>query len=83
MIGDAIGCHSKLRENPIAWKRPCYLIADGPQLINETKREVYGPGHNPRCADCCSEASAVEQMGRDPRDMWRAAAWIATACGCA
>jgi hopanoid biosynthesis associated radical SAM protein HpnH len=71
--------------NPLGWKRPCYLLTDGhyagfEELMRETPWDSYGPGRDPRCADCkvhCRfEASAVEQLGRTPRDLWRTARWM-------
>jgi hopanoid biosynthesis associated radical SAM protein HpnH len=70
--------------NPRGWKRPCYLITDShcatfAELMAETPWERYGPGRDPRCADCkvhCGfEASAVEQIGRNPRELLRAVQW--------
>jgi hypothetical protein len=70
--------------NPLGWKRPCYLITDGycasfEQLMRETSWESYGPGRDPRCADCrvhCGfEASAVEQIAGTPADLWSAVRW--------
>ncbi len=77
---------STVTRNPIGWKRPCYLITDGhcesfSELIKDTAWDDYGPGRDPRCADCrvhCGfEASAVEHMGGSIRDLWQTAAWIA------
>jgi hopanoid biosynthesis associated radical SAM protein HpnH len=74
--------------NPLGWKQPCYLITDGhcssfAELMAGTRWESYGPGRDPRCADCkvhCGfEASAVEQIGRNPAEMWRALRWTAAA----
>lgn len=70
--------------NPKGWKRPCYLITDGHcqsfrELMDETPWEKYGAGNDPRCANCmvhCGfEASAIEEMGRSPADLWRTVKW--------
>ncbi len=70
--------------NPLGWKRPCYLLTDGycpsfEDLMRETPWDRYGPGRDPRCADCkvhCGfEASAVKQLGRTPRDLWHTVRW--------
>ncbi len=58
---------------PQGWKRPCYLLTDGysrtfRELMDETDWERYGPGRDPRCANCLVhsgfEASAVLAMSR-------------------
>jgi hopanoid biosynthesis associated radical SAM protein HpnH len=73
--------------NPLGWKRPCYLITDEycasfEELMRETCWQSYGPGRDPRCADCkvhCGfEASAVEQIARRPKDLWSAVRWMLT-----
>jgi hopanoid biosynthesis associated radical SAM protein HpnH len=70
--------------NPRGWKRPCYLITDGhaasfQELMEETPWEAYGPGHDPRCANCmvhCGfEASAIDALTRHPSDLWRTLTW--------
>lgn len=43
--------------NIFGWQRPCYLLDDGyaatyRELLETTDWEKYGPGANPRCADC-------------------------------
>ena len=43
--------------NPRGWKGPCYLITDQhhktyQELLDSTSWEKYGPGNDPRCADC-------------------------------
>ncbi len=43
--------------NLFGWQKPCYLIEDGHagsyrQLMEETDWNRYGPGRDPRCADC-------------------------------
>jgi hopanoid biosynthesis associated radical SAM protein HpnH len=70
--------------NPRGWKRPCYLITDGHcssfrELMEETPWEEYGPGNDPRCANCmvhCGfEASAVGEVTRSPSNLWRTLKW--------
>ena len=52
----------------LGWQRPCYLMADGyassyRELIETTDWDAYGPGKDPRCANCMAhcgyEPSAV------------------------
>jgi hopanoid biosynthesis associated radical SAM protein HpnH len=48
------GCPTR---NVQGWKKPCYLMTDGHydtfnELMEDTKWENYGPGKDPRCADC-------------------------------
>ena len=43
--------------NPRGWKGPCYLITDEhhasyQDLVDNTDWSKYGPGNDPRCADC-------------------------------
>ena len=43
--------------NPRGWKGPCYVITDNHydsyrEMIDKTPWEKYGPGNDPRCADC-------------------------------
>ena len=68
---------------PQGWKQPCYLLTDGycrsfRELMEGTDWERYGPGKDPRCANCLVhsgfEASAVLSMGK-PAEMVRALAW--------
>ena len=58
---------------PQGWKRPCYLLTDDhcesfQQLMKETDWDRYGPGRDPRCANCKVhsgfEASAAREMFR-------------------
>ena len=58
---------------PQGWKRPCYLLTDGycnshGELMEETDWERYGPGRDPRCANCRVhsgfETAAVMEMGK-------------------
>lgn len=71
---------------PQGWKQPCYLLTDGyrssfRQLMEETDWERYGPGRDPRCANCKVhsgfEASAVLAMSRSA-ELFRAMAWSVT-----
>ncbi len=62
--------------NVFGWQKPCYLlVGEGyaptfAALINETKWDQYGVGHNPKCADCmvhCGfEATAVKDTFEHP-----------------
>jgi|TARA_Y100000031_G_C8217739_1_gene384271 hopanoid biosynthesis associated radical SAM protein HpnH len=70
--------------NPKGWKKPCYLITDGhcqsfQELMEETPWERYGPGNDPRCANCmvhCGfEADALDEIGKSPSNLWRTVAW--------
>jgi hopanoid biosynthesis associated radical SAM protein HpnH len=70
--------------NPRGWKRPCYLLNDGycasfRELMEETPWKSYGVGRDPRCANCmvhCGfEASAIDEVGRSPADLWRMIRW--------
>jgi hopanoid biosynthesis associated radical SAM protein HpnH len=70
--------------NPKGWKKPCYLITDGHcrtfrELMAETDWKKYGVGHDPRCANCmmhCGfEASAIEEVGKSPANLWRTLSW--------
>lgn len=43
--------------NVLGWQRPCYLLAEGHApsfraLMDETNWSGYGPGRDPRCANC-------------------------------
>ena len=58
---------------PQGWKRPCYLLTDGYcdshlELMEETNWERYGPGRDPRCANCRVhsgfETSAILEMSK-------------------
>jgi hopanoid biosynthesis associated radical SAM protein HpnH len=68
---------------PQGWKQPCYLLTDGycdsfSQLMEQTDWDRYGPGKDPRCANCMVhsgfEASSVMTMFR-PKELLRAALW--------
>lgn len=69
--------------NPQGWKRPCYLLTDAhvdtfDELMRGTNWDAYGPGRDPRCANCLMhsgfEPSVMSSM-RTPRDIWRMARW--------
>lgn len=69
--------------NPKGWKKPCYLITDGHcesfrELMEQTNWDHYGPGNDPRCANCmvhCGfEASALAAMKKNPRYLYRTVA---------
>lgn len=70
--------------NVLGWKGPCYLITDGHyasyrELVERTTWDDYGPGRDPRCADCLThcgfEPAAVLQSNRHLRDILRMALW--------
>jgi len=73
--------------NTRGWRGPCYLIADEhhstyADLLNRTRWSDYGPGADPRCADCMThcgfEPAAVLSAGRRWRDVLAMAAWQLT-----
>jgi hopanoid biosynthesis associated radical SAM protein HpnH len=68
---------------PLGWKQPCYLLTDGHcdsfhELMEETEWDRYGPGKDPRCANCKVhsgfEASATREMFRAGQ-LPKAVAW--------
>jgi len=69
--------------NPQGWKRPCYLLTDAhvpsfDQLMNETDWDAYGPGRDPRCADCLMHSGfepSVMSSLRGPHDWWQIVRW--------
>lgn len=70
--------------NPRGWKGPCYLMTDAhhksyADLIQNTKWDHYGPGRDPRCADCMVhvgfEPSAVLGAHRKLGDNWKMLQW--------
>ena len=70
--------------NPRGWKGPCYLITDQhhksyQELIANTPWENYGPGNDPRCADCMMhvgfEPSPVLGAKRQFGDTWKMLKW--------
>ncbi len=70
--------------NPRGWKAPCYLITDGhhetyKDLIEKTNWENYGPGNDPRCADCMVHVGfeTTPVLGAHPKlgDTWKMFKW--------
>ncbi|MEW6386432.1 MAG: adenosyl-hopene transferase HpnH [Thermodesulfobacteriota bacterium] len=70
---------------PLGWRSPCYQILDGhyptfDQLMNRTAWENYGPGRDPRCAQCMMhsgfEPSVVRQLSL--ADLWPMLRWNLT-----
>jgi hopanoid biosynthesis associated radical SAM protein HpnH len=70
--------------NPRGWKGPCYLITDNHydsyrELIEKTPWEKYGPGNDPRCADCMMhvgfEPSPILGAKRQLGDTWKMLKW--------
>jgi hopanoid biosynthesis associated radical SAM protein HpnH len=64
--------------NIFGWQSPCYLLAESytasfSELLEGTRWERYGPGRNPKCADCmlhCGfEPTAVDAAFSQP---WQA-----------
>jgi hopanoid biosynthesis associated radical SAM protein HpnH len=60
---------------PAGWRKPCYLLADGhaetfAELMETTRWEDYGWGHDPRCDTCmmhCGyEGSAILEAMHKP-----------------
>ena len=70
--------------NPRGWKGPCYVITDKHHesyrgLVENTPWENYGPGHDPRCADCMMhvgfETTPVLGAKRSFADTWTMLKW--------
>jgi hopanoid biosynthesis associated radical SAM protein HpnH len=70
--------------NPRGWKSPCYLITDGHhqsyrELVANTDWSKYGPGADPRCADCMVhvgfETTPVLGANKKLGDTWRMFKW--------
>jgi hopanoid biosynthesis associated radical SAM protein HpnH len=70
--------------NPRGWKGPCYVITDAhynsyQELLDKTPWEKYGPGNDPRCADCMMhvgfEPSPVLGAKRQFGDTWKMLKW--------
>jgi hypothetical protein len=70
--------------NPRGWKGPCYVITDKHhdtyrELIDNTPWEKYGPGNDPRCADCMMhvgfETTPVLGAKRQLGDTWTMMKW--------
>ena len=70
--------------NPRGWKGPCYVITDQHhdsyrELVEKTPWENYGPGNDPRCADCMMhvgfETTPVLGAKRNFADTWTMLKW--------
>jgi hopanoid biosynthesis associated radical SAM protein HpnH len=70
--------------NPRGWKGPCYLITDAhhktySELVANTDWSKYGPGNDPRCADCMVHVGfeTTPILGAHPRlgDTWTMFKW--------
>jgi hopanoid biosynthesis associated radical SAM protein HpnH len=69
--------------NPRGWKRPCYLLTDAhvatlAELMGSTDWDAYGPGRDPRCANCQLHSGfepSVMGSLRGPGDWWRVFRW--------
>jgi hopanoid biosynthesis associated radical SAM protein HpnH len=70
--------------NPRGWKGPCYLITDAHhktygELVANTDWSKYGPGNDPRCADCMVHVGfeTTPILGAHPRlgDTWTMFKW--------
>lgn len=75
--------------NPFGWKSPCYLITDTyhdsyPLLMKETPWERYGPGKDPRCANCMVhsgfEPTVMRTIFSNPANLLRLALWNFRLC---
>jgi hopanoid biosynthesis associated radical SAM protein HpnH len=70
--------------NPRGWKGPCYVITDNHygsyrEMVDSTSWEKYGPGNDPRCADCMMhvgfETTPVLGAKRQLGDTWKMLKW--------
>jgi hypothetical protein len=70
--------------NPRGWKGPCYVITDNHyatyrEMIDPTPGEKYGPGNDPRCANCMMhvvfETTPVLGAKRQLGDTWTMLKW--------
>ncbi len=70
--------------NPRGWKGPCYVITDNhyasyQEMIDQTPWENYGPGNDPRCANCMMhvgfETTPVLGAKRQLGDTWTMLKW--------
>ena len=70
--------------NPRGWKGPCYVITDNHyatyrEMIDQTPWENYGPGNDPRCANCMMhvgfETTPVLGAKRQLGDTWTMLKW--------
>jgi len=73
--------------NPRGWKGPCYVITDKHhesyrEMVETTPWENYGPGNDPRCADCMMhvgfETTPVLGSKRNLSDTWTMLKWQLT-----
>ena len=72
---------------PLGWRAPCYQLLDCHyatfgELMERTNWEDYGPGRDPRCAQCMMhsgfEPSVVRQLGGNLTDLWTMLRWNLT-----
>jgi|UniRef100_A0A7C5ENH0 hopanoid biosynthesis associated radical SAM protein HpnH len=72
---------------PLGWRSPCYQILDRHyptfrELMTQTDWESYGPGRDPRCAQCMMhsgfEPSVVRHLGDNLADLWTMLRWNLT-----
>jgi hopanoid biosynthesis associated radical SAM protein HpnH len=70
--------------NPRGWKGPCYVITDNhyksySEMITQTAWENYGPGNDPRCANCMMHVGfeTTPVLGAKPQlgDTWTMLKW--------
>ncbi|MGD0907488.1 MAG: adenosyl-hopene transferase HpnH [Candidatus Acidiferrales bacterium] len=70
--------------NPRGWKGPCYVITDNhyasyKEMVEQTPWQNYGPGNDPRCADCMMhvgfETTPVLGAKRNLGDTWKMLKW--------
>jgi hopanoid biosynthesis associated radical SAM protein HpnH len=70
--------------NPRGWKGPCYVITDNHyksyrEMVDTTPWGKYGPGNDPRCADCMMhvgfETTPVLGAKRQLGDTWKMLKW--------
>lgn len=70
--------------NPRGWRQPCYLLGDNyvPSfkiLMEETNWDAYGPGKDPRCANCMvhsgHDAAAMNEALSNLPNLWRVLKW--------
>jgi len=70
--------------NPRGWKGPCYVITDNhyksySEMVAQTAWENYGPGNDPRCANCMMHVGfeTTPVLGAKPQlgDTWKMLKW--------
>lgn len=70
--------------NPRGWKGPCYVITDNhyksySDMVAQTQWENYGPGNDPRCANCMMHVGfeTTPVLGAKPQlgDTWKMLKW--------